>query len=76
MNQLITSVPEASSTMPASRSSSGVLLIVAGSVQVSPRSPLLISSVLPYGQTCSSRSPEKATRTSPLAQVTTVGHAK
>ena len=62
--------------MPASRSSSGVLLIIAGSVQVSPLSPLLISSVLPYGQTCSSRSPEKTTSTSPLAQAAIVGHAR
>ena len=76
VNQLITSVPEASSMMPASRSSSGVLLMITGSVQVSPRSPLLISSVLPYGQTCSSRSPEKTTRISPLARVTAVGHAR
>ncbi|MDD9989393.1 MAG: hypothetical protein OXQ31_24215 [Spirochaetaceae bacterium] len=47
VNQLITSVPEASSMIPASRSSSGVLLMITGSVQVSPPSPLLISSVLP-----------------------------
>ncbi len=47
VNELITSVPEASSMMPASRSSSGVLLMIAGSVQVSPPSLLRMRSVLP-----------------------------
>ena len=52
VNQLITSVPLPVTTSPASRSSSGVLLMVTGADQVLPPSALRTSWVLPKGQTC------------------------
>ena len=76
VNQLTMTTPDRSTTTPASRSSSGVLLMVSGSDQVSPLSLLRTIWVLPKGQACSSRSPENATSSSPLSRRAIVGQAR